>query len=98
LYSTQGLAGVLDNHESVAVRELADNIEPRRLAEGVHWEDGLRAEGGDGSLAEVCVDVPRIGLDVHGQLQPGGFNSWKSCPMLLIRRANADQDRPAAQC
>jgi len=56
--------GLLDHHEPVAVCELADDVEPRRLAQGVHREDGLRA-GSDGILDEVRVDVRCIRLDVH---------------------------------
>ena len=44
-----------------AVRDVADDIEPGPLAEGVHREDGLRA-GSDGVLDEVRVDVCGITL------------------------------------
>jgi len=56
--------GVLDHHKPVAVRDLADAIEPGRLTEGVHREDGLRA-GSDGVLDGVRVGVRGVRLDVH---------------------------------
>jgi len=64
VFRPQGLAGVLDHHKPVAVGDLADDVEPRRLAKGVHRKDGLRA-GSDGVLDEVRVDVGGVRLDVH---------------------------------
>ena len=109
VFRPQGLAGVLDHHEPVAVRGLADDIEPRRLAEGVHREDGLRARS-DSILDRIRVDVCQYGLCSSrrsywrktGQPQTdprSKMSLWGNSPVKEARRsAGADNTEWRSGC
>jgi len=63
---TDRLAGVFDQVQIVAARDLDDGIHIRRLAESVHGDDGFGTLG-DRIFNQVRIDIPgqRINIDEH---------------------------------